>query len=393
MKDRIYLDNSATTMVDPSVVARMVPAFTTAYGNPSSTVHSHGCEAAQLVDDASQSVAALVGAISQSDIVFTSGATESNDLAILGVTEAVSRVSKKHVITTKIEHPSVLATCERFECEGGLVTYLDVSGTGLIDPEDVRRAIRPETVLISVMAANNEVGTIQPIERVAEIAREHRVTFHTDATQFAGSGALDVLRTGIDLASFSAHKLYGPKGIGALYVRRSSRPVRIVSRLNGGGQQGGLRPGTINVPGVVGFGAASELSRERGSSDWTQIQLLRDRLLRGLRRGIPGLTVNGCLDRRIAPNLNVSIEGISSVALISAARSIAFSAGSACSTGSGKTSHVLAAMGLSPGQAKSSVRFGIGRFNTEAEIDFAIETITASVARLRAGIDQVAVPA
>lgn len=383
MIQQIYLDNAATTQVDNRVLEKIVPCFNRSYGNPASIFHEYGKAAESLVDQARQSVADLLGAASLNDIVFTSGATEANDLAIWGVVNAAANGKRGHIITSKIEHASVLETCRQFEREGGTVTYLDVAMDGRIDPAEVESAIRQNTILVSIIAANNEVGTTQPLSEIAKLTRKRGIPFHTDATQFAGSGQFNVIASGVDLASLSAHKFYGPKGVGALYVRRSENPVPIVGRMAGGGQQDGLRPGTVNVPCVVGLGHAAELVQANAPSEAERIRNLRDRLFQGLRTNIDGVMLNGSLEHRLPSILNVSIPGVSSLALISAVQGVAFSAGSACSSRSGKVSHVLEAMGLDRVRALGAVRFSVGRFNTVNEIDEAIAQISDAVARIR----------
>jgi cysteine desulfurase len=376
----IYLDYNATTPVDPAVLEAMLPYLADHYANASS-IHSPGQRARAAVDLARESVAVLIGA-KPAEIVFTSGGTEADNLAILGAFNA-SKAAKKHVITTPVEHHAVLQTCEWLAKQGAEVTFICAGTDGLIDPERVQRAIRPETVLISVMHANNELGTIQHIEEIGLIAREAHAPFHCDAVQSAGKLAIDVNRLGADLLSLSAHKIYGPKGVGALYVRSGSR-VEPVFR--GGQHERGLRPGTENVAGIVGMGKAAELARKRLEEDRARIAALRERLERALVQAVPGIRVNGEGSPRVCNTTNLAFPGASGESLVIALdlQGIACSTGAACSSGAVEPSHVLLAIGLSDEAARSSVRFSLGRGTTAEEIDRAIATIPAVVERLRA---------
>lgn len=374
----VYLDHNATTPPDPSVVEAMLPFLGEVFGNPSSVTHEPGRRAREAVEAARGEVARLIGS-EPSEIVFTSCATESNNLAIKG-TAWVSRERGDHIVTTAVEHKSVLESCRWLEEEGFRVTVVPVNREGRVDPTKIAEAIEDRTILVSVMHANSEVGTIQPIAEVAAACRERRVRFHTDATQSAGKIPLDVVDVGCDLLSLSAHKIYGPKGVGALYVRRR---LRLAPLLSGGGQEKDRRSGTHNVPGIVGFGVACRLAVERRESDAARIVSLRERLRTGLLAHVPGAAVNGPIEGRLPGNLNVSFEDIDGQALIESLRGVSVSSGSACAAGSTEPSYVLIAMGMSPERAFGSVRFGIGRGNTEAEIDWVIQEIARGAARLR----------
>lgn len=376
----IYFDYNATTPLDPAVLEAMLPYLGEEYANASS-IHSPGQRARAGVDEARQSVAALIGA-KASEIVFTSGGTEADNLAIFGVTGAASG-ARKHVIATAIEHHAVLNACQASEANGVGVSYVPANAQGVVDAEDVRRAIRPETVLISAMHANNELGTVQPVQEIGRIAREARIPFHVDAVQSVGKAPIDVREMGADLLSLSAHKIYGPKGVGALYVRSG---VRIEPTQRGGQHERGLRPGTENVAGIVGMGKAAELARKRLTEDSERVSSLRDRLEAGLRARIPGIRVNGDGAARVCNTTNVTVMGASGESLVIALdlQGIACSTGAACSSGAIEPSHVLLAIGLSDEAARSSVRFSIGRTTTAEEIERAIEIIPAAVERLRA---------
>ncbi|HVC20042.1 MAG TPA: IscS subfamily cysteine desulfurase [Vicinamibacterales bacterium] len=375
----VYLDSHATTPVDPRVLDAMLPYFTERFGNPSSRSHAFGWAADEAVERAREQVAALIGA-NLREVVFTSGATESNNLAIRGV--AAPKASG-HVITAVTEHKAVLDPCRRLEREGFRVTYLRVGRDGLVDPDEVRAAIAADTILISIMAANNEIGVLQPIETIGRLARERGLLFHTDAVQAIGKVPFDVKALGVDLASISAHKLYGPKGVGALYVRRRHPRVEPVPLADGGGQERGLRPGTLNVPGIVGLGAAAELCRLEMRAETDRLRGLRDRLLGGLDARVPGLRVNGSMSERLPHNLNVAFPGVEGEALVMGLKDVAVSSGSACTSASIEPSHVLKGLGLSDDMARASIRFGLSRFTTEEEIDFAVDAVSRLVVRLR----------
>jgi len=380
----IYLDYHATTPVDPRVLDAMLPFFTEHFGNPASRQHAYGWDAQKAVDAARTQVAQLVGA-SAGEIVFTSGATESNNLAIKGVAHAL-RDRGDHVITAATEHKSVLDSCKRLEREGCRVTRLGVDAEGFIDLAELRAAITPRTVLISIMAANNEIGVLQPLAAIGAIAQEHGVLFHTDAAQAAGKVPLDVAAMGVDLLSLTGHKYYGPKGAGALYVRRRKPKLQLSCQIDGGGHENGLRSGTLNVPGLVGLGRAAELCRQDMAAESASLSAMRDRLLAGLQRGVDGLRLNGPApgDRRLPHNLHVSVDGVEGEALLMALGDIAVSTGSACSSGSQAPSHVLVAIGATGERAGASIRFGLGRTTTDADIDVAIERVTTVVKSLRA---------
>jgi cysteine desulfurase len=386
----IYLDNNATTPLNPGVLEAMLPFLGESFANASS-VHSPGQRARAAIDGARESVAAFVsepGGAKASEIVFTSDGTEADNLAVFGVVAAspLSRLARKHVITTSIEHHAVLQACQALETQGVDVTYLAANssaGEGIVDLAAVRAALRPETVLISVMHANNELGTIQPVEEIGRIAREAGVPFHCDAVQSAGKLPLDVNRIGASLLSISAHKIYGPKGAGALYVRTGTRiePLR-----RGGQHERGLRPGTENVPAIVGMGKAAELAGIHLREDAARMAALRDRLEAQLLARVPGIRVNGARNRRVANTTNITFPGASGESLVIALdlQGIACSTGAACSSGAIEPSHVLLAIGLSEDAARSSVRFSLGRATTAESIDRAIEIISGAVARLRA---------
>jgi cysteine desulfurase len=381
---RVYLDYNATTPVDPAVAAAMLPYFTEEFGNAGS-VHTPGQQARAAVDAARESVAALIGAKSK-EIVFTSGGTEADNLAIFG-TIVSSDKTRKHVITSAIDHHAVLHSCEELQRRGIDVTFVPVShepgAQGIVDPDDVRRAIRPETVLITIMHANNELGTIQPIEEIGRIAAEAGVRFHCDGVQSAGKVPLDVNRLGVDLLSISAHKFCGPKGVGALYVREGTA---LTSLQRGGHAERDRRPGTENVPGIVGIGKAAELARKLLPADSERIRSLRDRLESALFERVPRVRINGDTRHRVPNTLNMAFPGAGGEALLISLdlQAIACSTGAACSSGSTEPSHVLLAAGLSHDDARSSLRLSLGRPTTAEEIDYVIEVIPSVVERIRA---------
>ncbi|MHB8501362.1 MAG: cysteine desulfurase family protein [Candidatus Acidiferrales bacterium] len=386
--NRVYLDYNATTPVDPRVLDAMLPYFSGDFANASS-IHTPGQRARAAVETAREQVAALIGANPQ-EIVFTSGGTESDNHAIFGVAQPLLAVCSSsaqlippHIITTTIEHEAVLNACQAIEMQGVSVTYLPVDHKCLADPESVRRAIRPETILITVMHANNELGTVQPLEEIGRIAKEHKIYFHTDAVQSAGKIPIVVNELNVDLLSISGHKLYAPKGIGALYVRSGTRLRQL---LFGGHHQRGFRPGTENVAGIVGLGKAAEIARTSLATDAKHVSTLRDNLERGWLERIPQVRVNGGLAPRTPNTTNIMFAGIEGEALVIALdlKGLACSVGAACSSGAVEPSHVLTAIGLSQDEAKSSLRFSLGRHTTQSEIDFALEVIPAAVAHLRA---------
>jgi cysteine desulfurase len=377
----IYLDYHATTPVDPRVLEAMLPYFTERFGNAASRSHAFGWDANAAVERARGQAASLIGA-SANEIVFTSGATESNNLAIKGVLHALAG-RPRHVITTAIEHKSVLDTCRSLSAAGCRVTCLPVDSDGRVDPESVREAIADDTVLVSVMAANNEVGSIQPLAEIGAITAERGVLLHTDAAQAAGKIPLAVKTLGVDLLSFTAHKMYGPKGVGALYIRRRAR-IALAPIVEGGGQERGVRSGTLNVPGIVGLGRAAEINAEELPTESVRLARLRDRLYDVLRRSLPGVGLNGSLDRRLPHNLSVHFTGVPGESILLAIDDIALSSGSACASGTIEPSYVLKACGVSDDLALSSVRFGLGRFTTEEDVDYAAAKVGAVIRQLRA---------
>ncbi len=380
MKFPIYLDYSATTPVDPRVAEKMIPYLVEKFGNPASRSHSYGWEAEAAVEEAREQVAALVGA-DPKEIVWTSGATESNNLAIKGAANFYAGTKGKHIITVKTEHKAVLDTVREMERQGFEATYLDVQDNGLIDLEAFKAAIRPDTVLASVMFVNNEIGVIQPIEQLGEICREKGVIFHVDAAQATGKVEIDLSKLKVDLMSFSAHKTYGPKGIGALYVRRKPR-IRLEAQMHGGGHERGFRSGTLATHQIVGMGEAFRLAKEEMVEENARIQALRDRLLNGL-KDMQATFVNGDMVHRVAHNLNISFAYVEGESMIMAIKDLAVSSGSACTSASLEPSYVLRALGRDDELAHSSIRFSIGRFTTEEEIDHAIKVLNAKVGKLR----------
>jgi cysteine desulfurase len=377
------MDNHATTPVDPRVVETMIPYFTHAFGNAASRNHAFGWKAEEAVEYAREQVAKLIGAHSEKEIVFTSGATESDNLAIKGVAEFY-KDKGNHIITTNTEHKAILDTCKKLEKQGYRVTYLDVGKDGLVSPEQVRAAITDKTILVSVMFANNEVGTVQPLAEIGKVTREKGVLFHSDAVQGIAKVEFDVDAMNIDLCSITAHKMYGPKGVGALYVRRQKPRVRIVAEMDGGGHERGMRSGTLNVPGIVGFGKAAEIANKEWRTDAARIFEMRQRLRTKLFSALDMVHLNGADDpRRLPGNLNVSFSFVEGEAMMMAIRDVAVSSGSACTSASLEPSYVLRAMGVEEELAHSSIRFGIGKFNTDEEIDYVANLVINSVKRLR----------
>lgn len=379
MKFPIYLDYSATTPVDPRVVDKMIPWLYEKFGNPASTSHAYGWEAKQAVEDARRQVAELINA-DPKEIIFTSGATESDNLACKGVAR-FHKEKGKHLITQKTEHKAILDSMRELEREGFEVTYLDVDKDGLISMDELKAAIRPDTTLVSIMAVNNEVGVIQPIEEIGRLCREKGVLFHCDATQAIGKIPLDMQQLQIDLLSMSSHKIYGPKGIGAIYIRRKPR-ARLEAIIHGGGHERGFRSGTLATHQIVGMGEAYRLAKEEMATEPERERKLRDRLMEGLSK-IEATHVNGSLEHRVAFNLNMSFAFVEGEALMASCKDIAVSSGSACTSASLEPSYVLRAMGLDDELAHSSLRFTLGRFTTEEEIDYAVRLITEQVAKLR----------
>ncbi|MBV2161211.1 IscS subfamily cysteine desulfurase [Achromobacter denitrificans] len=375
----IYLDYSATTPVDPRVVEKMVPWLYDNFGNPASRSHAFGWESEEAVERAREEVAKLVNADPR-EIVWTSGATESDNLAIKGAANFYAERGK-HIITVKTEHKAVLDTCRELERQGFEVTYLDVKDNGLIDLDVFKAALRPDTVLVSVMMVNNEIGVIQDVETLGEICREKGIIFHVDAAQATGKVEIDLQKLKVDLMSFSAHKTYGPKGIGALYVRRKPR-IRIEAQMHGGGHERGFRSGTLATHQIVGMGEAFRLAREEMGTENERIRMLRDRLWNGLSH-IEEVYLNGDMDQRVPHNLNVSFNYVEGESLIMAIKELAVSSGSACTSASLEPSYVLRALGRNDELAHSSIRFTLGRFTTEQEVDFAVELIKSRVGKLR----------
>ncbi|AEV26731.1 cysteine desulfurase IscS [Azospira oryzae PS] len=379
MKLPIYLDYSATTPVDPRVAEKMIPFLVEKFGNPASRSHSYGWEAEAAVEEAREQVAALVNA-DPKEIVWTSGATESNNLAIKGAANFYAGKGK-HIITVKTEHKAVLDTVREMERQGFSATYLDVQENGLIDLEVLKAAIRPDTVLVSVMFVNNEIGVVQPIAEIGEICREKGIIFHVDAAQATGKVDIDLEKLKVDLMSFSAHKTYGPKGIGALYIRRKPR-VRLEAQMHGGGHERGFRSGTLATHQIVGMGEAFRLAKEEMVEENKRIAALRDKLLKGL-SDMEAVYVNGDLEHRVAHNLNMSFAYVEGESLLMAIKDVAVSSGSACTSASLEPSYVLRALGREDELAHSSIRFSIGRFTTEEEVDFVVKLLHSKVGKLR----------
>jgi cysteine desulfurase len=379
MKLPIYLDNSATTPVDPRVAKRMMTFLTEEYGNPASRSHAYGWTAEEAVEESRENVAKLIGADAK-EIVWTSGATESDNLAIKGAAQFY-KSRGKHIITMSIEHKAVIDTCRDLERQGFEVTYLDPEPNGLLDMEKFKAAIRPDTILVSIMFVNNEIGVIQPIAEIGEICRAKGIIFHVDAAQATGKVAIDLATLKVDLMSLCAHKTYGPKGIGALYVRRKPR-VRLEAQMHGGGHERGFRSGTLAPHQIVGMGEAFRLAREEMGTENERVRMLRDRLLAGLSE-MEEVYVNGDLEHRVPHNLNMSFNFVEGESLIMAIKDIAVSSGSACTSASLEPSYVLRALGRSDELAHSSIRFTLGRFTTEDEIDFAVKLIKAKIGKLR----------
>jgi len=386
----VYMDNHATTRVDPRVIEAMLPLFGEAYGNPGSMTHYFGWSAKTRLGEARARIAELIGARPK-EIVFTSGATESNNLALCGATDKLARKGK-HIISVTTEHPSVLDPLIKLQRRGFEITLLPVvrapdPAAGLISAEQVAEALRDDTVLVSVMLGNNEIGAIHPVGEIAEVCRQRSVLLHCDATQAIGKMPVDVAALGVDLMSFTAHKIYGPKGIGALYVRGRKPRVRLQSQIDGGGQESGLRSGTLNMPGIIGLARAMELCDEEMPEEPERLRQLRDRLFEGLTSSIDGVTLNGpALNDpgvRLPNNLNVSFARVDGEALLMSMKDIALSTGSACSSSDPQPSHVLRALGLDNELTRGSVRFGLGRFTTAEEVEFAVELVVKTISRLR----------
>ena len=379
MKLPIYLDYSATTPVDPRVAAKLIPYLSEHFGNPASRSHAYGWETEKAVEEAREHVAALINA-DPKEIVWTSGATEGNNLAIKGAAQFY-KGKGKHIITQKTEHKAVLDTCRELERQGFEVTYLDPEMNGIIDLEKFKAAIRPDTILVSIMFVNNEIGVIQPVAEIGEICRAKGIIFHCDAVQAAGKLEIDLQKLKADLLTITAHKMYGPKGIGALYIRRKPR-VRIEAQIHGGGHERGMRSGTLPTHQIVGFGEAARLAKLEMATDNERIRSLRDRLLNGIKE-LEEVYVNGDLERRVPGNLNVSFNFVEGESLIMAIKDIAVSSGSACTSASLEPSYVLRALGRSDELAHSSIRFTLGKYTTAEEIDFAIDLLKRKVNKLR----------
>jgi len=381
MKLPIYMDYHATTPVDPRVLQAMLPFFTEHFGNAASRNHAFGWEAEEAVESARKQVAELIGA-NPKEVIFTSGATESNNLAIKGVAE-MYREKGNHIITCVTEHKAVIDTCKKLEKQGARVTYLPVQKDGRISLDDLRAAITDKTILITIMTANNEIGVLQPIAEIGAIAKEKGILFHTDAVQAVGKIPVNVNDLKVDMASMSAHKMYGPKGVGALYVRRRNPRVLLSEQISGGGHERGMRSGTLNVPGIVGLGKAAELCRVEMAADTERLLKLRERLNVGLHKHLDELYINGSMEHRLPHNLNVSFAYVEGESLLMGINDVAVSSGSACTSASLEPSYVLKALGAGDDLAHSSIRFGLGRWSTEEEVDYVIDKLTNVVRRLR----------
>jgi cysteine desulfurase len=377
----IYLDNHATTPTDPRVLEAMLPYFMEKFGNAASRNHAFGWVAEEAVETAREKVAKLIGATAK-EIIFTSGATESDNLAIKGAAE-MYREKGNHIITAVTEHKAVLDTCKRLEKYGYRVTYMPVQKDGLVDLEDLKRAIDDKTILVTIMAANNEIGVLQPWAQIGKICRERGVLFHTDGVQAVGKVPIDVNKDNIDLMSISGHKIYGPKGVGALYVRRKNPRVQISAIIDGGGHERGMRSGTLNVPGIVGLGKACELARLEMAAEGKRLGELRDRLKDRIMSRLDETYINGSMEHRLPGNLNISFAYVEGESLLMGINDVAVSSGSACTSATLEPSYVLKALGTGDDLAHSSIRFGIGRFNTEAEIDYVADRVCETVERLR----------
>jgi cysteine desulfurase len=381
MKLPIYMDYHATTPVDPRVLEAMLPYFTEHFGNSASRNHSFGWAAEEAVEKARKQVADLLGANAK-EIIFTSGATESNNLAIKGAAE-MYREKGNHIITCVTEHKAVIDTCKRLEKQGARVTYLPVQKDGRISLDDLRAAMTDKTILISIMTANNEIGVLQPVAEIGAIAREKGVLFHTDAVQAAGKVPFDVNQIKADLVSISAHKMYGPKGVGALFVRRRNPRVLLAEQISGGGHERGMRSGTLNVPGIVGLGKAAAICQSEMAAEAARLRALRDRLNEKFHQNLDEIYVNGSMEHRLPHSLNISFAYVEGESLLMGINDVAVSSGSACTSASLEPSYVLKALGAGDDLAHSSIRFGLGRWTTEEEVDYVVEKLTSVVRRLR----------
>ncbi|MFC1557529.1 IscS subfamily cysteine desulfurase [candidate division KSB1 bacterium] len=381
MKLPIYMDSHATTPVDPRVLSKMLPYFTEHFGNAASRNHMFGWKVEEAVDEARKQVAALINA-DPKEIIFTSGATESDNLALTGAARMYEEKGN-HIITSPTEHNAILDTCKRLRLRGFEVTYLPVDKYGLVDPNDVRKAITDKTILVSIMTANNEIGTIAPIREIGEITREKGVLFHSDAVQAAGKIPLDVDEMNLDLVSLTAHKMYGPKGIGALYIRRKDPRVKLSPIIHGGGHERGMRSGTLNIPGIVGFGEACEICRTEMADESLWVKALRDRLQNIIMSGLDEVYLNGHPEKRLPQNLNIAVAYVEGESLIMGLEDIAVSSGSACTSATLEPSQVLSAIGLTQDLAHTSVRFGLHRFTTDEEVEYVGNKVVETVNRLR----------
>ncbi len=377
----IYFDNHATTPVDPRVLEAMLPYFGDKFGNAASRNHSFGWAGEEAVENARAQVASLIGA-SPKEIIFTSGATESDNLMLKGVAE-MYREKGNHIITQAIEHKAVLDTCKRLEKYGYEVTYLPVQKDGRVDPEDVRKAIKPTTILITVMYANNEIGVINPMQEIGKIAKEHGIIFAVDGVQAVGKIPVDVQKDNIDLLAISGHKIYGPKGVGALYVRRRNPRVQLSAVIDGGGHERGMRSGTLNVPGIVGLGKACEVAQQEMAAESARLLALRERLRKGLEAKLDEVFINGSMEHRLPNNLNMSFAYVEGESLLMGINDVAVSSGSACTSATLEPSYVLKALGVGEDLAHTSIRFGLGRFTTEEEVDYVIDKMVQVVTKLR----------
>ena len=377
----IYMDNHATTPLDPRVLEAMLPYFSNKFGNAASRNHSFGWEAEQAVETAREQIAKLIGATAK-EIIFTSGATESDNLAIKGIAE-MYRERGNHIITQVTEHKAVLDTCKNLEKHGFEVTYLPVQRDGRVDPEDVRKAIKPTTILICIMYANNEIGVINPVQEIGKIAKEHGIIFAVDGVQAAGKVPVDVQKDNIDLLAISAHKMYGPKGVGALYVRRRNPRVQLSAIIDGGGHERGMRSGTLNVPGIVGLGKACELCQQEMAKESERLRGLRDRLRAGLEAKLDEVFINGSMEHRLPNNLNMSFAYVEGESLLMGINDVAVSSGSACTSATLEPSYVLKALGVGEDLAHTSIRFGLGRFTTQEEVDYVVDKMVQVVTKLR----------
>ena len=381
MTKPIYLDNHATTQMDPRVLDAMLPYFTEFYGNAASRNHEFGWVAEQAVDKARKQIADLIGTTPR-EIIFTSGATESNNLAIKGVAEMYAEKGN-HIITAATEHKAVLDTCKRLEKNGCRITYLPLQGDGLIDLDMLKESFTDKTILVSIMYANNEIGVIQPVAEIGKLCREHGVLFHTDGVQAIGKVPVNVNTDNIDIMSITGHKLYGPKGVGALYVRRKNPRVQLTAQMDGGGHERNMRSGTLNVPGIVGLGEACAIAQREMTVEMARLRALRDRLRAKLEAGLDEVFINGSMEHRLPHNLNMSFLYVEGESLLMGINDVAVSSGSACTSATLEPSYVLKALGLGDDLAHSSIRFGIGRFNTEAEIDYVAAKLINVVSKLR----------